>query len=68
MAIIGGNKWERVTGPNLQPQHAARGNQNRGVLKSQIFQDACKTVGITPNTRQASKFKNGCGLAFKGVK
>ena len=59
-------KWERVTGPNLQPQHAERGEKNSTVLNSPSFKAACSRVGIEPTRRQASKFRNKRGKAFQG--
>lgn len=58
------HKWERVTGENLQPQHAERGNKNSKTLKSPNFLKCCELVGINPTRRQASKFNNKRGLAY----
>lgn len=58
-------KWERVTGPNLQPQHAERMEKNTTVLNSQAFKDACQAADIKPTRRQASKFRNGRGRAYQ---
>ena len=34
-------------------------------LKDQGFKDACERAGVQPTSRQASKYRNGKGSAFK---
>ena len=35
--------------------------------KNKLFKQACKAAGIEPTQRQASKFRNGKGLARKNA-
>lgn len=45
-----------------------RTNRNLGTYTSGTFKDACAAAGVQPTARQASKFNNGYGAAFKGAK
>jgi len=40
---------------------------NREFRKDKIFRKCCEKMEILPTTRQASKFRNGKGLAIKAV-
>ena len=42
-----------------------RRERNRDRLESKHFADACEMAGIPATKRQASKFNNGRGLAFR---
>jgi len=58
-------KWERVHGPDLDPNNGIRAAVNQKILKSEIFIDACKRANIIATKRQASKWNKKRGLAFK---
>lgn len=45
-----------------------RTNRNLSTYVSGTFKDACASAGIPATARQASKFNNGYGAAFKGAK
>ena len=62
---IGGNQWVRVNGAPLRPQDDERNEQNINRLKSTSFKNACKVAGINPTKRQASKWNNLKGAAYK---
>ena len=47
------------------PAEIKRQERNRARLESKRFTDACKMAGIPATKRQASKFNNGRGLAFR---
>ena len=38
---------------------------NKKFAKEEIFIKWCEKAGVTPTIRQASKFRNGKGLAYK---
>lgn len=59
-----GKKWKRVVGPNLEPQHDERRNENQKIFNKEVFKNACEAAGVEPTIRQASKFKNKKGIAF----
>lgn len=40
---------------------------NNEFRKDKIFRECCKKMDILPTARQASKFRNGKGLAIKAV-
>lgn len=56
--------WERVHGPNCEPQHKEREEKNSSVLKNGKFIKACELAGIPATRRQASKWNHSRGLAF----
>lgn len=58
-------QWERVRKTPMNPEQAARTEANKSTLNSGKFTKACEKAGITPSARQASKFNNGKGAAFK---
>lgn len=37
---------------------------NKKFSENKLFQKACTLAGVEPTARQASKFRNGKGLAF----
>ena len=47
------------------PAEIKRRERNRDRLESRHFTDACEMAGIPATRRQASKFNNGRGLAFR---
>lgn len=62
---IGGVTWKRVSGPDLDEGRAEREKENQRILKNETFQKACEKAEVEPSKRQASKFKNKKGLAYK---
>lgn len=63
--IKGGQQWTRVTGANIQPQHAERAKVNKTHFESGTLKQACDNAGIPITKRQASKWANSRGLAYK---
>ena len=76
-SLSGGTKWR-----NKSPDYRAdalkagreaglvslNGQSNHEYAKTNDkFRAACEAVGIKPTARQASKYRNGIGKAFKGV-
>ena len=61
-------KWERVRGTAMPEGQKKRQDRNRNVMESPTFEEACEVVDIKPTKRQASKWNNKKGLAFKGPK
>jgi len=57
--LAGMLKASRVTQKGQTNAEYARTNEK--------FRKACETVGIEPTARQASKYRNGIGKAFKGA-
>ena len=58
------HQWKRVVStPDIT---AERREKNKNTKESRIFQQACESVGIEPTKRQASKWNNKKGLAYKG--
>ena len=58
-------QWERVRGTGTLPVELARQEANKSTLNSGKFIKACEKAGITPTKRQASKFNNQKGAAYK---
>lgn len=58
------HKWKRVTGPNLQPQHAEVGSKVDKLLNQGVFVKACDAAGIPVTRRQARKFLQKKGAAY----
>ena len=54
-----------TTSPNNDPGSIERGKQNQSTMASQTFKDACEKVGIPVTRRQASKYRNKRGKAYK---
>ena len=59
------HQWPRVIRTPTPPEEKCRQEHNKNTLKSKKFQELCKKAGVAPTTRQASKFNNRKGLAFK---
>ena len=57
--------WDRVHGPDLQPKHAERHEAMKNRMNDQIFKDACSKANIQTTKRQARKWNNNKGAAFK---
>lgn len=60
-------QWERVSGAPLS-DYSRAAERNKNTFKSGVFTAACEKAGITPTTRQASKFSRGMGAAYKSRK
>ena len=64
-------QWERVHGPDLDPRNKPRREKNAIVLKDKIFLEAVdkanriKGMSCAPVKRQASKWNNKKGAAYK---
>ena len=58
-------KWTRVSGPDLDPNNKKLAKQNQDTLKNEHFVQACNLAGIPSTKRQASKFNNKKGAAYK---
>lgn len=58
------HQWERVYGPDLDPNNKIRAAANRATMESKVFKSACAVVGIEPTKRQASKWNKKSGLAW----
>jgi len=58
-------QWERVHGVGLHPWEEDRSKRNQQILKDQVFCETCNRAGIKPTRRQASKWNNGKGKAYK---
>ncbi len=57
-------EWDRVTGTDLDAGKVERAKLNQGILKSQVFLDACEKTGARPTRKQASKYRRKKGKAF----
>lgn len=60
------HKWRRVQSTPIPKDEQRRIDRNRGIQKNDIFKQACKAVGVMPTKRQASKWNNKKGMAYKG--
>jgi len=58
-------QWMRVTGPNLHPWNAEKQKQNVSRLADLGFITACEVAGVKATNRQASKWNNRKGAAYK---
>ena len=58
-------QWERVRSTSKSPELVRRTEANKSTLNSGKFTKACEKAGVTPSRRQASKFNNEKGAAFK---
>lgn len=45
-----------------------RTKQNLSTYGSEAFREACKTAGVAPTIRQASKYRRAFGAAYRGAK
>lgn len=62
------HKWRRVSATPVPEKEQKRINRNRSIKKNEIFQEACKRAGVPATNRQASKWNNKRGAAFRGKK
>lgn len=53
------------SGLDLDKKKAGRAKANANTLASEHFKKCCGAAGVEPTKRQASKWNNGKGLAFK---
>ena len=60
-----GKQWERVHGPDLDPNNEVRAKENQNIMSSEVFKKACEKVGLSITKRQAQKWKNKKGRVFK---
>ncbi len=60
-----GQQWDRVSGEDLHGFNVGRANKNKSIMTNDIFIQACKKVNLMPTKRQASKWNNKKGLAYK---
>jgi len=60
-------KWERIHNTRNYKSESQVNKEvaNKSVLKNEIFLKACEYSGIKATTRQASKWNNQKGLAYK---
>lgn len=58
-------KWERVHGADLDGSRKAKTEKNSNLLKSDYFINLCKHAEVEPTKRQASKYNNKKGSAYK---
>ncbi|MFW6242763.1 MAG: hypothetical protein ACOC2W_01255 [bacterium] len=65
MAEQNGPKWKRVLGPDLDQQKFEREKKNKNIMSNETFLKACEMLGIEPTKRQASKYNNKKGSAYK---
>ena len=60
-----GKKWERIHGFNLDVNIQKKTKENKNIIESENFKNMCELAGIPVTKRQAVKFKNKRGLAYK---
>jgi hypothetical protein len=60
-----GKQWNRVSGNT----HIEKYKQTNAkfALEDKAFRAACTQAEVEPTTRQASKFRNNQGSAYKGL-
>ena len=59
------HEWERVRATeNIPNKELAKAN--KATLENEIFLKSCEMAGVTPTKRQASKWNNKKGAAYKG--
>lgn len=61
------NQWVRVHGANLDTNAKEKQEENKNVFNSDKFKNACEKAKTSVTKRQASKFKNKKGAAFKST-
>lgn len=59
--------WVRVQGANLDTTAKEKQAENKNVFESDKFKNACAKAEIPVSKRQASKFKNKKGAAYKST-
>lgn len=62
-----GQQWDRVSGEDLHTFNKDKANKNKSIMSNDIFIQACKNVNIPVTKRQANKWNNKKGLAFKSL-
>lgn len=62
--MIGGTKWTRVFGPDLYDT-TGRMDANTNRMTDKLFKRTCNDAGVEPTRRQASKWNNKKGKAYK---
>ena len=58
--LVGGNTWIRVISNSASPVAVIK-----PLITNQKFVDACEKAGVKPTRRQASKWLNKKGSAYK---
>lgn len=61
------HQWYRVIATTPSKDELMRMKRNRSTLKNKQFVDACARVDTPVTTRQASKWNNKKGSAYKSV-
>ena len=61
----GNHQWVRVRGANLQNEHEVRHVAAENRFKDPAFKEACEKAGIPVTKRQARKWNNNKGAAYK---
>jgi len=59
------HQWDRVKKTDLSENETKRQSANKSILTNDVFLNACKLCNINPTSRQASKWNNKKGKAFK---
>jgi len=62
---VKGKQWKRVVGTPRDEENIKRMEANKSTLSNEKFIKACEKAGITPTRRQASKYNNKKGAAYK---
>lgn len=65
--LIKGNQWVRVHGPNLKDTSVQEAS-NKARKNDPQFVRSCSEAGVEATTRQASKWNNSKGKAYKTFK
>ena len=58
-------QWDRVRATPPTKDNQLRRKRNKATLKNKLFLTICKNLNIKPTTRQASKWNNKKGLAYR---
>lgn len=58
-------QWIRVHGPDLHGDNYNRYERNSAIMRDNRFKSACGWANIPVTRRQASKWANHKGLAYK---
>jgi len=59
------HQWERVQRTPKPEGERRRQERNKATFSSKRFVDLCHSAGVPPTTRQASKFNNQKGAAYR---
>ena len=60
-----GNQWERVKGDDLHAFNKDKAKKNKSTMNNKIFKESCEYINLEITKRQASKWNNKKGLAYK---